>query len=86
MGRSSYAPRWVIWGAALLVPYVVLAAVVAVAYGIQGFLTLMYFYFVAGVWLAFVLAWGSFARKAGHVHAERVWRAGGSSVRRMSRS
>lgn len=75
-----------IWRAALLVPYIVLAAVVAVAYGIQGLLTLMYFNFVAGAWLAFVLAWGSLARKAGDLNAERVWRTGGSSVRRISSS
>jgi hypothetical protein len=39
----------------------------------QGFLTLMY-YIVAGAWLAFLLAWGSLARKAGRSNAERVWR------------
>ena len=63
----------------VLLPYVVLAAFVAVAYGIQGFLTLMYFYFVAGAWLVFVLAWGSLARRAGRINAERVWRSGHSS-------
>ena len=57
-------------------PYVVLAAVVAVAYGVEGFLTLMYCYFVVGAWLVFVLAWGSLARKAGRLNAERVWRTG----------
>ena len=60
----------------MLVPYVVLAVVVAVAYGAQGVVTLMYFYFVAGAWLAFVLAWGSLARRAGRSNAERVWRTG----------
>ena len=65
-----------IWRAAILVPYVVLAVVVAVAYGLQGFVTLMYFYFVAGAWLAFVLAWGSLARRAGRWNADRVWRTG----------
>ena len=65
-----------IWRTAVLVPYVVLAAVVAVAYGVQGFVTLMYFYFVAGAWLAFMLAWGSLARNAGRANAERVWRTG----------
>ena len=63
-------------------PYVVLAAVVAVAYGVGGFVTLMYFYFVAGAWLAFVLAWGSLARRAGRANAERVWRTGNWSLRR----
>jgi hypothetical protein len=71
----------VIWRSVLLALYVVLAAVVAVAYGVQGFLTLMYFYFVAGAWLFFVLAWGSLARKAGHLNAERVWRTGRWSLR-----
>lgn len=60
----------------MFVPYVVLAAFVAAAYGVEGFMTLMYFYFVAGAWLAFVLVWGSFARKAGRRNAERVWRTG----------
>jgi cation transporter-like permease len=66
----------VIWRFAILLPYGVLAAVVAVAYGLEGLATLMYFYFVAGVWLAFVLAWGSLARTAGRRNAERVWRTG----------
>ena len=65
-----------IWRSAILLPYVVLAAVVAVAYGLEGFVTLMYFYVVAGMWLVFVLAWGSFARTAGRRNAERVWRQG----------
>ena len=64
------------WRTAILVPYVVLAAVVAVAYGVEGFVTLMYFYVVAGAWVVFVLAWGSLARKAGRSYAERVWRPG----------
>jgi hypothetical protein len=76
----------VIWRSALLAPYVVLAAVVAVAYGVQGFLTLIYFYFVAGAWLAFVLVWGSLARKAGRRNAERVGRTGRWSLQRPSRS
>ena len=63
-------------------PYVVLAAVVAVAYGIEGLVTLVYFYVVAGAWLAFVLAWGSLARTAGRANAERVWRTGSWSLRR----
>jgi len=32
----------VTWRIVILVPYVVLAAVVAVAYGVRGFVTLMY--------------------------------------------
>jgi cation transporter-like permease len=71
----------VIWRSVLLVPYFVLAAVVAVAYGVEGFLTLMYCYFVAGAWLVFVLAWGSLARKAGRLNAERVWRTGRWSMK-----
>ena len=73
---ESYALSGVSWRVAVCLPYVVLAAVVAVAYGFQGFLTLMYFYFVAGAWLVFVLAWGSLARRAGRFNAERVWRTG----------
>ena len=71
-----------IWRSAVLMPYVVLAAVVAVAYGIEGLVTLVYFYVVAGAWLAFVLAWGSLARRAGRANAERVWRTGSWSLRR----
>ena len=74
------------WRCVLLVPYVVLAVVVAVAYGVQGFLTLMYFYFVAGAWLVFVFAWGSLAQTAGRLNAERVWRAGRWSSRARSNS
>ena len=75
-----------IWRCVLLVPYVVFAAVVAVAYGVQGLVTLMYFYFVAGAWLVFALVWGSFAQKAGRLNAERVWRTGRWSSRRPSSS
>ena len=70
-----------IWRAALLLPYVVLAIVVAVAYGLDGLVTLMYFYVVAAAWLVFVLAWGSFARTAGRWNADRVWRTGRWSMR-----
>jgi hypothetical protein len=66
----------VIWRTAILLSYVLLAVVVAVAYGLQGFVTLMYFYFVAAAWLAFVLVWGSLARSAGRWNAKRVWRTG----------
>ena len=70
-----------IWRTAVLVPYVVLAAVVAVAYGVEGLVTLAYFYFVAGAWLVFLLAWGSLARNAGRSNAQRVWRTGRWSLR-----
>ena len=62
------------WRVLVLLPYVVLAVVVAVAYGADGFLT--YFYFVAGAWLVFVFVWGSLAQRAGRFNAERVWRTG----------
>ena len=65
-----------IWRSAVLAPYLVLAVVVTVAYGAQGLVTLLFFYFVAGAWLAFVLEWGSLARNAGRWNAERVWRTG----------
>jgi hypothetical protein len=63
----------VIWRSAVLAPYVVLAAVVATAYGAQGLLTLLYFYFVAGAWLGFVFVWGRLARNVGRRNAERGW-------------
>lgn len=68
--------RVVLWRAAVLLPYVILAIVVGVAYGAGGLLTLMYFYVVAGAWLVLVLVSGSVVRTAGRRHAERVWRTG----------
>ena len=65
-----------LWRALVLLPYVVLAVVVAVAYGAGGLLTLMYFYAVAGVWLVAVLVSGSLVRGASRRHADRVWQTG----------
>jgi cation transporter-like permease len=54
----------VIWRSAVIAGYVALAAVVTVAYGARGLATLLFFYFCAGSWVAFVVAWGWAARAA----------------------
>jgi len=54
----------VIWRSAIIAGYIALAAVVAVAYGARGLAILLFFYFCAGSWVAFVLAWGWAARAA----------------------
>ena len=53
-----------IWRSAVIACYVALAAVVTVAYGARGLATLLFFYFCAGSWVAFVVAWGWAARAA----------------------
>jgi hypothetical protein len=54
----------VIWRSAIVACYVVLAIVVGVAYGLQGLATLLFFYFLSGSSVVFVLAWGWAARAA----------------------
>ena len=53
-----------IWRSGIIAGYVALAAVVTVAYGPRGLATLLFFYFCAGSWVAFVVAWGWAARAA----------------------
>jgi hypothetical protein len=62
----------VIWRSAILAGYVVLAVVVAAAYGSRGLTILLYMYFSAGAWLALVLAWGSAARAAARWHFRKA--------------
>ena len=61
-----------LWRAAILASYVVLAIVVGVAYGRDGLVVLAYFYFVVGVWFVFLLAWGRIARSAGRWTFDRI--------------
>ena len=53
-----------IWRAAILAGYLVLAVVVGVAYGAEGLAVLAYFYFLVGAWFVFLLVWGQVARSA----------------------
>jgi hypothetical protein len=61
-----------LWRAVVLAGYVVLAIVVGVAYGAEGLAVLAYFYFIAGVWFVFLLAWGRIARSAGRWNYDRL--------------
>ena len=55
----------VIWRSAIIAAYVALAVVVGIAYGLRGLAVLLFFYFWAGAWGVFLLAWGFIAREAG---------------------
>jgi len=66
----------VIWRSAILACYPVLAVVVGAGYGAQGLTILLFFYFSVAAWAAFMLAWGSLARRAGEWNWERVRRTG----------
>ncbi len=43
-----------------------------IAYGGQGLAILLFFYFTAAAWAAFVLAWGWFARAASRWNFQRL--------------
>jgi hypothetical protein len=62
----------VIWRSAIVASYAALAIVVGIAYGARGLLILSFFYFWAGVWIAFVLVWGQAARAAGRWNFRRL--------------
>jgi hypothetical protein len=56
----------VFWARSLVVAaYGALAVVVGIAYGGSGLLTLGYYYFCAGAWVVFLLAWNWGSREAG---------------------
>jgi hypothetical protein len=54
----------VIWRSAIIAGYVALAILIGVAYGSRGLATLFFFYFCAGAWVAFLLAWNWASRAA----------------------
>ena len=61
-----------IWRSAIIAVYVALAVVVGIAFGWQGLLALSFYYFCAGAWGAFVLAWNWVSREAGRRYFGRV--------------
>jgi hypothetical protein len=48
----------VIWRSVIVAGYIALAIVIGVAYGTRGLFILSFFYFWAGAWVVFLLAWG----------------------------
>jgi hypothetical protein len=62
----------VIWRSVIVAGYLALAIAIGIAYGSRGLTVLLYFYLLAGVWAAFVFAWGWLAREAGRRHVERL--------------
>ena len=73
-----------IWRSVIVSGYVALAILVAIAYGGRGLATLFFFYFLAGAWVVFLLAWGRLARAAGRWNFERLDRAPSSRGRNGS--
>lgn len=63
-----------IWRGAILAGYVAFAVLIGIAYGGRGLAVLLFFYFWAGVWGAFLLVWGWAARAAGRWNVRRLER------------
>lgn len=61
-----------IWRSAIIAGYVALAILIAVAYGGRGLATLFFFYFCAGAWVVFLVAWNWASRSAGRWHGRRL--------------
>ena len=61
-----------IWRSAIIAGYVALAVVITAAYGARGLAILLFFYFWAGSWAVFLLAWGWAARAASRWHFRRL--------------
>jgi hypothetical protein len=61
-----------IWRSAIVAGYGVIAVVIGIAYGLRGLEVLLFFYFWAGAWVAFILVWGHAARAAGRWNYERT--------------
>jgi hypothetical protein len=55
----------VIWRSAIIAGYLALAIVIGIAYGGHGLTVLFFFYFCAGAWVAFLVAWNWASRAAG---------------------
>jgi cation transporter-like permease len=62
----------VIWRSAIIAGYVALAILITVAYGGRGLATLVFFYFCAGAWVVFLVAWNWAARSAGRWNMRRL--------------
>jgi hypothetical protein len=76
MSAGGEAEHRLIWRSAIIAAYFALAILIVALYGGLGLAILLFFYLVAGAWLAFVLVWGPFARNAGRAHSERMRLAG----------
>ena len=61
-----------IWRSAIIAGYVALAILITVAYGGRGLATLLFFYFCAGAWVVFLVAWNWASRAAGRWNLRRL--------------
>jgi hypothetical protein len=61
-----------IWRSLVIAGYAALAVVVGIAHGGRGLLTLGFFYFCAGAWVVFLVAWNWASRRAGRWYGERL--------------
>lgn len=68
----GYTRSAVIWRAVVVAGYFALAIVIGIAYGGRGLAILSFFYFWAGAWFVFLLAWDWAARAAGRWNFRRL--------------
>jgi len=61
-----------VWRSLVIAGYAALAVLVGVAHGIRGLVTLGFFYFCAGAWVVFVLAWNWASHRAGRLYVRRL--------------
>ena len=61
-----------IWRSVIVAGYIALAIVIGVAYGTRGLFILSFFYFWAGAWVVFLLAWGWAAQAVGRWNFHRL--------------
>ena len=61
-----------VWRSLVVAGYAALAVVVGIAYGGRRLMTLGFFYFCAGAWVAFILAWNWASRHAGRWNGRRL--------------
>ena len=61
-----------IWRSVVVAGYLALAVVVGAAYGARGLATLGLFYFCAGAWVGFLVAWNWASREAGRRYGRRL--------------
>jgi hypothetical protein len=61
-----------VWRSLIIAGYSILALIVGIAYGGRGLLALFFFYFCAGAWVVFLLAWNWASREAGRWHGRRL--------------
>ena len=61
-----------IWRSVIVAGYIALAIVIGVAYGTRGLFILSFFYFWAGAWVVFLLAWGWAAHAFGRWNFHRL--------------